>query len=58
MPLGLQDGDEDDPECEVEELDLRNGILKALKFLFKAHGRADTLVFYQVSAKLWILQLS
>ena len=45
MPLGLQDGDEDDPECEVEELDLRNGILKALKFLFKAHGRADTLVF-------------
>lgn len=58
MPLGLQDGDEDDPECEVEELDLRNGILKALKFLFKEHGRADTLVFYQVSAKLWILQLS
>lgn len=45
MPLGLQDGDEDDPECEVEELDLRNGILKALKFLFKEHGRADTLVF-------------
>ena len=45
MPLGLLDGDEDDPECEVEELDLRNGILKALKFLFKEHGRADTLVF-------------
>ena len=45
MPLGLQDGDEDDPECEVEELDLRNGILKALKFLFKEHGRSDTLVF-------------
>ena len=45
MPLGLQDSDEDDPECEVEELDLRNGILKALKFLFKEHGRADTLVF-------------
>ena len=45
MPLGLQDTDEDDPECEVEELDLRNGILKAIKFLFKEHGRADTLVF-------------
>lgn len=58
MPLGLQDGDEDDPECEVEELDLRNGILKALKFLFKEHGRADTLVFLPGERELWILRLS
>lgn len=45
MPLGIQDAAEDDDEFEEEELDLRNGILKAVKYLFSEHGRGDVLVF-------------
>lgn len=44
MPLGIVDK-EDDDEFEAEELDLRKGILKAVKYLFEEHGRADVLVF-------------
>ncbi|NLK85191.1 MAG: ATP-dependent RNA helicase HrpA [Aeromonadales bacterium] len=46
MPLNDDPEDsEDDDECEVSELDLRNGVLKAVKYLFKEHGRGDILVF-------------
>ncbi|MGN1281161.1 MAG: ATP-dependent RNA helicase HrpA [Succinivibrio sp.] len=44
MPLGVEES-LDDEETEETELDLRNGILRAVKYLFKEHGRADTLVF-------------
>ena len=44
MPLD-EHFDDLDSEDEREVLDLRNGILRALKYLFENHGRADTLVF-------------
>lgn len=44
MPMGMEPSSEDE-ETEENELDLRNGILRALKHLFKEHGRGDTLVF-------------
>ena len=47
MPLNQENTEdtEDDDELETEELDLRNGVLKAINYLFKEHGRQDTLVF-------------
>lgn len=45
MPLGTVEQDGEDEDLEVEELDLRKGVLKAINYLFDEHGRADTLVF-------------
>ena len=45
MPLGTVETEGEDEDLEVEELDLRKGVLKAINYLFDEHGRADTLVF-------------
>ncbi len=44
-PLGETEDSENDDEVETDEKDLRNGILNAIKFLFREYGRADILVF-------------
>lgn len=44
-PLGEVDEADTDDEVETDEKDLRNGILNAIKFLFKEYGREDILVF-------------
>ncbi len=44
-PLGQTDDTDNDDEVETDEKDLRNGILNAIKFLFKEYGREDILVF-------------
>lgn len=44
-PLGESEDSDADDEVETDEKDLRNGILNAIKFLFKEYGREDILVF-------------
>ncbi|MDY6470538.1 MAG: ATP-dependent RNA helicase HrpA [Succinivibrio dextrinosolvens] len=44
-PLGETEDSDTDDEVETDEKDLRNGILNAIRFLFKEYGREDILVF-------------
>lgn len=45
MPFEEVNEDGEDEELELEEQDLRHGVLRAVKYLFTEHSRDDILVF-------------